>query len=90
MCILYDKLYLFARKVCEHLSISVFMVKKNAPLRTTVLCSCPYRAGKQVLVVVTVNPHVVDDFLLVVIVFRVIVLTATTSASVVAKNHCGY
>lgn len=28
MCILYDKLYLFARKVCEHLSISVFMVKK--------------------------------------------------------------
>lgn len=88
MCILYDKLYLSARKICEHLSISVFMVKKMH--RCEQRCYVVARKGGKTegLVVVTVDPHVVDDFLLVV--SGVIILTTAVSASVVAKNHCGY
>ena len=49
----------------------------------------PVLGKKRVLVIISVYPYVMDDLLLVMIVFRVIILTTAISASVVAKNHYG-
>ena len=58
-------------------------VANNGAMRLPVL------GKKRVLVIISVYPYVMDDLLLVMIVFRVIILTTAISASVVAKNHYG-
>lgn len=49
----------------------------------------PVLGKKRVLVIISVYPYVMDDFLLVDVAPGVIILTTAISASVVAKNHYG-